>query len=504
MRNLVALSPTCALRPRAGTSLCVLLAAAACALAQPNTQKMIGSSVTVYGLTLQRGEVKPAMRGGGVVLDARHVIADVDMCCSRTDKGEPLTPRVELGDYVSGARMVWKSPDSDMVILEMERPIDLPAASLSPSKFANNGQVVYTVNFPPNGVGPRVQQGQLTDRKKFPGKALALHAATTPMDRLNTGGGLFDACGNVIGITVQFKNGELLAWFIDGLAEGLKETGIKLEIANSSCGGAGSETSSGGGTGGGATGGNGKSGGGTGGTGDKNFLSKMTTTQWVTIGVIVGIFALGFLPGPRQQVVRAMTRKRSPLPEPLPYPYAGPPPVGPPPVYGGVPPPVGPPPVYGGMPPPVAPPPVYGGSPPPVFSPPAPPAYGAPAPPYGAPMPPSPPPPLLGGRPALVGVAGHYTGSSIALDAGPSTLGRDHSNVNLVFPPDANAISKRHCRVSWDISRRVFVLEDLGSTNGTFMANGERVNPGQPRDLRPGDRFYLGDPRNQFEVKMES
>jgi pSer/pThr/pTyr-binding forkhead associated (FHA) protein len=58
--------------------------------------------------------------------------------------------------------------------------------------------------------------------------------------------------------------------------------------------------------------------------------------------------------------------------------------------------------------------------------------------------------------------------------------------------------------VSWDISRRVFVLEDLGSTNGTFLANGERINPGQPRDLRPGDRFYLGDTRNQFEVKMES
>jgi hypothetical protein len=59
---------------------------------------MIGSSVTVYGSPIQGGQMKPAMRGGGVVLDARHVIADVDMCCSRTDKGEPLTPRVELGD----------------------------------------------------------------------------------------------------------------------------------------------------------------------------------------------------------------------------------------------------------------------------------------------------------------------------------------------------------------------------------------------------------------------
>ncbi len=106
-------------------------------------------------------------------------------------------------------------------------------------------------------------------------------------------------------------------------------------------------------------------------------------------------------------------------------------------------------------------------------------------------------------RPVLKGIAGQYAGSSIALDTGSSLLGRDQSVANLVFGPESDSVSKRHCRVSWDAMAGVFRLEDLGSTNGTFLANGERLAPGQPRALRPGDRFYIGDLRNQFEVRME-
>ena len=82
-------------------------------------------------------------------------------------------------------------------------------------------------------------------------------------------------------------------------------------------------------------------------------------------------------------------------------------------------------------------------------------------------------------------------------------LGRDQSVANLVFPPESDSVSKRHCTVRWDAGRGVFVLEDLGSTNGTFLANGVRLGPSQPCDLRPGDKFYIGDLRNQFEVRME-
>ena len=106
-------------------------------------------------------------------------------------------------------------------------------------------------------------------------------------------------------------------------------------------------------------------------------------------------------------------------------------------------------------------------------------------------------------RPVLKGIAGQFAGASIALDAGPALLGRDQSAANLVFGPESGSVSKRHCVVRWDAVRGVFTLEDLGSTNGTFLANGERLFAGQPRDLRPGERFYIGDLGNQFEVRTE-
>jgi len=105
------------------------------------------------------------------------------------------------------------------------------------------------------------------------------------------------------------------------------------------------------------------------------------------------------------------------------------------------------------------------------------------------------------GKPVLKGIAGQYAGASIALEQRPSVLGRDQHAANLVFESDS--VSKLHCSVQWDAARAVLVLEDLGSTNGTFLANGEKLTPGQPRDMRPGEAFYLGDLRNQFEVRME-
>jgi len=106
-------------------------------------------------------------------------------------------------------------------------------------------------------------------------------------------------------------------------------------------------------------------------------------------------------------------------------------------------------------------------------------------------------------KPAMRGLAGQYAGASIPVDARASVMGRDQTAVNLVFGPEADAVSKRHCSIRWDAARRVFVLEDLGSTNGTYLATGERLVPGQPRELRPGERFYIGDLRNQFELRME-
>jgi hypothetical protein len=112
------------------------------------------------------------------------------------------------------------------------------------------------------------------------------------------------------------------------------------------------------------------------------------------------------------------------------------------------------------------------------------------------------PVPLKPGKPALRGIAGQYAGVTIPLD-NTTILGRDPQTANLVFTFEADSVSKRHSVVRWDAARSVFVLEDLGSTNGTFLANGERLVAGQPRDLRPGERFYIGDQKNQFEAALD-
>ncbi len=43
-------------------------------------------------------------------------------------------------------------------------------------------------------------------------------------------------------------------------------------------------------------------------------------------------------------------------------------------------------------------------------------------------------------------------------------------------------------------------LVDIDSADGTFLESNLRLIPGQAHALRPGDRFYLADRSNLFEV----
>jgi len=41
---------------------------------------------------------------------------------------------------------------------------------------------------------------------------------------------------------------------------------------------------------------------------------------------------------------------------------------------------------------------------------------------------------------------------------------------------------------------------DSGSTYGTFLAGGRKLNANETVTLKPGDSFYLADPKNEFKV----
>jgi S1-C subfamily serine protease len=106
-------------------------------------------------------------------------------------------------------------------------------------------------------------------------------------------------------------------------------------------------------------------------------------------------------------------------------------------------------------------------------------------------------------KPVLVGIDGPYKNSVLKLDGHMITIGRDPKACQLVFPPDTPDVSKSHCTLRYSGTQGGFTLADSGSTNGTFLDSGERLEPAKPCLLRSGDRFYVGDRKNLFEVRLE-
>ncbi|KAA6182489.1 FHA domain-containing protein [Thiohalocapsa marina] len=123
--------------------------------------------------------------------------------------------------------------------------------------------------------------------------------------------------------------------------------------------------------------------------------------------------------------------------------------------------------------------------------------------------------PVAARRPRLVGMSGPYAGLSVPLSDRPLVIGRDPA-VSQVVLADVDTISKRHALIGYDAARACFFLQDLGSSNGTFVldstgaaypgqiqAQGRRLPAAQRCELRPGVRFYLASPAIVFQLMLE-
>jgi uncharacterized RDD family membrane protein YckC len=92
----------------------------------------------------------------------------------------------------------------------------------------------------------------------------------------------------------------------------------------------------------------------------------------------------------------------------------------------------------------------------------------------------------------IVVVEGPNAGQEFEL-SGATTVGRDPSAGIVIDDPEA---SRRHSSLSLDGSK--VTVEDLGSTNGTFV-NGQRLTA--PRELGPTDKLRIG--TTVFELRVE-
>lgn len=78
------------------------------------------------------------------------------------------------------------------------------------------------------------------------------------------------------------------------------------------------------------------------------------------------------------------------------------------------------------------------------------------------------------------------------------TFGRDPALCNVVFPAGTVGVSRRHCVMERHLNE--LFLMDLNSSAGTFLQNGQRLQPNQWVKITNG--FYLGSPNVMFSVQQ--
>jgi DNA-binding winged helix-turn-helix (wHTH) protein len=87
---------------------------------------------------------------------------------------------------------------------------------------------------------------------------------------------------------------------------------------------------------------------------------------------------------------------------------------------------------------------------------------------------------------------------NVVIPEGESVIGRDpRCDVWL----DSDGVSRRHARLRLEPGRDQVTLEDLGSTNGTFVGRARLTGP---RALKDGDLIGLGSATVTFRVWSES
>ena len=129
----------------------------------------------------------------------------------------------------STAKVVWSNADAEMAILELKDAIERPALMIAPLKSVEKEQAVFTAQFPhpgESGTVAKISEGKLLGLVKIENSSVQAYKTSASMNKANSGGALFDACGNVIGVNMMVKDGAQFAYVVDPLLGGLKAAGV--------------------------------------------------------------------------------------------------------------------------------------------------------------------------------------------------------------------------------------------------------------------------------------
>ncbi len=402
----------------------------------------------------QIGDKASQSHGSGFVIADRRIATNWHVCCMAEGGENAAEVKTTLIVALSKeqqswlrAKVIWKSREKDLAILETDGALNRPVVKFSPGQFVREGETVWAIGFPgasTEDVGDRESRFQPTITQGIVSKIFSGHTATggsgiqllqttASINPGNSGGPLFNVCGEVIGVNeakplasvtdasgerIRVPQADGIAWSVQiaELLPVMQQLGVAFAAASGVC----SQTESAAAAVSGGT--------------ERWMLAAQAGTAMLALVAI----AMAFNRRVRQAVAHGVTTMRRTAPPEQKARAA-----------------------------------VADAAPAAVASPP---------------------------RLVLRGVSGFYAGQTIPLESRPWVFGRDWEVANLVFPPENTQVSKRHCQLQYDPQTGDTILEDAWSSNGTFLGTGEMVPPGESRRLRPGDRFYLATRENMFEI----
>jgi pSer/pThr/pTyr-binding forkhead associated (FHA) protein len=100
----------------------------------------------------------------------------------------------------------------------------------------------------------------------------------------------------------------------------------------------------------------------------------------------------------------------------------------------------------------------------------------------------------------LVGCSGVHEHTQIDVENNV-VIGRDQNHCQIVYLDPETGVGDIHCRLQ-NINGMVNLI-DLGTEGGTYLENGTKLAPNIPVMLQNGQRFYLANRENSFEIRIE-
>lgn len=196
---------------------------AACGTAPPPAPKAISPSARVRQLENRTvALVRPGAQGpycsgvwvsGELLLTANHCVADLDVGDTVTYDTRSDVREDGLVIFVRAAALVARDEDHDLALV---RDVGAPAHGFAQISEPYTGQIAFSMGHP-LGLWWSYSQGEVSAirLKSFGGEEMWWVQATAPISPGNSGGGLFDEDGNLIGVcAATMRNGQNINLFV--------------------------------------------------------------------------------------------------------------------------------------------------------------------------------------------------------------------------------------------------------------------------------------------------